>query len=181
MLCRWRHRVAARSIKGRVLDIGCGTNQLIKSHGDGIGVDVHGWDGVDIIVDNTADLPFEDRGFDTVTIIAALNHIPNRKEVLLETNRLLRDGGRIVLTMIPPRLSTIWHFLRRPWDADQHERGMKDGEVYGMTVREVDDLLGEAGFENIHHERFMLGVNCLTTAEKPLIGKTAPSEDRVAA
>jgi ubiquinone/menaquinone biosynthesis C-methylase UbiE len=34
---------------------------------------------VDYVVENSAKLPFDDASFDTVTIIAALNHIPNRK------------------------------------------------------------------------------------------------------
>ncbi|QDU63995.1 hypothetical protein Pan216_48760 [Planctomycetes bacterium Pan216] len=166
LLAAWRHRMAARFVRGRLLDIGCGANQLVDLHGNGVGVDVHQWEGVDLVVENTAHLPFHDGEFDTVTVIAALNHIPNRKDVLKEAYRVLADGGRVVVTMIPPTLSAWWHWVRRPWDADQHERGMKEGEVYGMTVKEVDTLLMDAGFGNLRHQRFMLGINCLTVAEK---------------
>ena len=73
-------------IEGYLLDIGCGTNELVKKYqGKGIGVDVYQWGEVDVVVENTANLSFDEQTFDTVTIIAALNHIPNREEVLMET------------------------------------------------------------------------------------------------
>ena len=33
--------------------------------------------------------------------------------------------------------SRVWHWLRAPWDADQRERGMKPGEVYGFSPSEM--------------------------------------------
>lgn len=63
------------NVKGRLLDIGCGNNMLVKAWGNEIGVDVFNWPGVDMVVEDCAKLPFTDGEFDTVTIIAALNHI----------------------------------------------------------------------------------------------------------
>ena len=154
-------------VRGRVLDIGCGANELVRRHpGGGIGVDVHQWGDVDVVVPDTAALPFADSEFDTVTIVAALNHIPNRAEVLVEARRVLKPGGRLILTMIPPGISTAWHRIRRSSDADQTERGMKPGEVYGLTARDVRDLVTRAGFRVTGEHRFMLGVNRLTVAER---------------
>ena len=149
-LMRWRHRLVLPQLRGRAMDIGCGYNDLIREYrdngGEGVGVDVYPWPGADRVVDDTAVLDYPDQSFDSVAIIAALNHIPNREAVLREVHRLLRPDGRIVLTMIPPRLSWLWHTLRKPWDADQTERGMKAGEVYGLTGRQVHDLLKQTGF-----------------------------------
>lgn len=166
-LLRWRIQAVLPHIRGQLLDIGCGTNQLVKAYrGKGIGVDVHQWGEVDLVVEDTAKLPFDDRTFDTVTIVASLNHIPNRAEVLVEANRILKDDGRIIITMIPPGVSRLWHFLRRPWDADQRERGMKKGETYGMTPGEVRSCLMAAGFKVLSTETFMLSINRLTVATK---------------
>ena len=81
------------TVSGRLLDIGCGENQLVReiraAGGSGIGVDVYPWPNVDQVVENTAVLPFPDRSFDTITFVACINHIPNRAEVLLEARRLL--------------------------------------------------------------------------------------------
>lgn len=167
LLMRWRIRKVLPYASGRLLDIGCGTNALVRSYpGQGLGVDVRQWGDVDLVVDDSSKLPLEDGTVDTVMIIAALNHIPNREDVLGEAHRLLSCSGRIVITMIPPRLSTVWHFLRRRWDADQVERGMEEGEVYGLTRKEIRWLLETAGFRVITEKPFMFGVNCLIVAER---------------
>ena len=166
-LMRWRIKVVLPYIRGYFIDIGCGTNQLVRAYrGRGVGVDIHQWGNVDFVVDNTANLPFDDGTFDTVAIIASLNHIPNRSAVLAEANRILKDQGRIIVTMIPPRISRIWHYVRRPWDADQRERGMKEGEKFGLTCEEVRSHLIAAGFEIWRREKFMLGINSLTVGRK---------------
>ncbi len=166
-MMRWRIRVVLPHIRGRLLDIGCGLNHLTRSYdGEGIGVDVYQWGDVDLVVQDAVALPFPDGTFDTVTIIAALNHIPNRADALREARRVLRDNGRIIVTMIPPVTAGMWHTLRKPSDADQRERGMKGGEVYGLTAREVRRLFEESGFRLLHEQRFMLGFNRLTVACK---------------
>jgi ubiquinone/menaquinone biosynthesis C-methylase UbiE len=167
-LLAWRIRTVLPHVRGRLLDIGCGANELARKHGNAsLGVDVFQWGDVDLVVDDTAKLPYDDASFDTCSILAALNHIPNRGDVLKEAFRVLKPGGRMILTMIPPTISKVWHFLRRPWDADQTERGMKDGEVWGLTPNAVRQLLTDAGFEVTTEQRFMLGINRLTIGQKP--------------
>ena len=153
-------------IKGKLLDIGCGTNELSRRYTNGIGVDVYNWGNVDYVVENTAELPFEDKSFDTITIIAALNHIPNRDDVLKESNRLLKDDGHLIVTMIPPTISKIWHKVREPWDVDQHERGMVEGEVFGLTSKQMICLLNNAGFSIVLNRKFMLWVNSVYSCQK---------------
>jgi SAM-dependent methyltransferase len=168
-LTRWRTRIVLPHIRGRLLDIGCGVNHLTRTYaGEGLGVDVFQWGDVDLVVQDAGALPFPDRSFDSVTIIAALNHIPNRAAVLREAHRVLADDGRLIVTMIRPLTSRVWHALRSPWDTDQRERGMKDGEVFGLTAQEVRGLLKETGFRVSYEHPFMLGLNRLTVA-----GKTA--------
>jgi len=163
----WRIDIVLPHIEGRLLDIGCGMNELVERYpDDGIGIDVYQWGNVDILVEDSSDLPFDDRSFDTVTVLAALNHIPNRTEVLKEIHRVLKENGKFLMTMIPPAISRVWHILREPWDIDQHERGMVDGEVYGIRQKEVRRLLEESGFSIYVEKRFMLGINCFTGARK---------------
>lgn len=172
-LLHWRLKTVLPHVRGKLLDIGCGTNELVGSYsGEGVGVDVYPWDNVDLVVENTADLPFEAASFDTVAIIAALNHIPNRQDVLREAYRVLRPNGQLLVTMIPPTISRVWHTLRKPWDADQSERGMIEGEVYGITPARMRELLNAAGFRVTREIRFMIGLNRLTIAE-PAAGPTA--------
>ena len=153
-------------IRGRLLDIGCGTNKLARAYGSGVGVDVYDWGGVDYVVEDSARLPFQDASFDTVTIIAALNHISNREEVLTECKRLLTSDGRLIITMISPRISAVWHSLRSPWDADQRERGMTEGEVFGFTSEQLIELARGRGFRLVDQKRFMLWLNSIYIFKK---------------
>ncbi len=156
-----RMKAVLPHISGRLLDLGCGCNALVRLYANGVGVDVHPWPGADVIVDDSAALTWESQSFDTITIIAALNHMPNRKAVLQECRRVLRPDGRVVVTMLTPRTSQIWHWLRAPWDADQRERGMKPGEVYGITPADVVALFASCGFTLSSVSRFMFGFNRL--------------------
>jgi len=153
-------------LNGYILDIGCGMNSLVRHYGNGVGVDVYDWGDVDFVVENTAQLPFKDVEFNTVTILAALNHIPNRDEVLIECHRVLADDGLLILTMIPPVISSLWHKIRKPWDVDQNERGMKEREVYGLTGKQMITLISEGGFELESSKRFMCWINTVYVCKK---------------
>lgn len=161
-----RIRAVLPYIRGRLLDIGAGRNRLVQRYGNGIGVDVYDWGGGALIVEDSSNLPFPDESFDTVTFLASLNHIPYRKAVLKEAYRLLRPGGRVIVTMIDPLLGWIGHKLFWWYDRDQHERGIAPGEVWGLWPREVKELLTQAGFEVCLHKRFVYGLNNLFVARK---------------
>ena len=175
VLAQRRVKAVLPHIRGRLLDVGCGFNRLVRDYENGVGVDVHPWPGADVIVADTATLQWESASFDTVTIIAALNHIPNRVAVINECRRVLRPGGRVVITMLAPRTSRVWHWLRAPWDTDQLERGMKPGEVFGFTSPELLEMFGCAGFTLLLRRRFMLGLNRLYVFGLPETANAAPS------
>jgi SAM-dependent methyltransferase len=148
-------------VRGRLLDVGCGRNHLVSKYGGfAVGVDVFDWSAGAMILRDTSQLPFLDRSFDTVTVLAALNHIPNRVDVLREVGRVLRDDGRLVMTMIPPVLSTIGHKVLW-WHGEDWARGMEDGEVYGFTTQQLAQIAAAAGFELIEHRRFLYQLNNL--------------------
>src|SRR5262245_36733136 len=145
---------------GRLLDIGAGTNALVKRYGNGVGVDVHDWGGGVQVIENAARLPFDSSSFDTVTFVACLNHIPNRAAALVEARRVIRDRGSLIVTMIDPILGGIGHAI---WwyGEDRHRGGMKPGEVGGLWPRDVVSLCAAAGFTPRHRDRFVYGMNHL--------------------
>lgn len=153
-------------VRGRVLDVGAGTNTLVGRHGDGVGVDVYDWGGGVLVVDDTSRLPFEAGAFDTATFVACLNHIPNRADALAEAHRLVRPGGRLVATMIDPVLGGIGHAI---WwyGEDRHRGGMKPGEVGGLWPADVVSLAEAAGFRLERHTRFVYGLNHLFVFTRP--------------
>jgi len=148
-------------LRGTVLDIGCGENELVHKYGHGFGADVIAGKGVDLACDG-AYLPFSDASFNTVTFLASLNHIPGRKRALREAYRVLRPEGRLIITMIPRRVGWLCHRLIAHWDPDQRQRGMALGEVWGIDREEVVHLLSETGFLSPIVRRFgFLGLNTL--------------------
>ncbi len=50
------------------------------------------------IVDASTKLPFPDESCDAITCIDAINHLPERGQVIGEWNRILKPGGRILFT-----------------------------------------------------------------------------------
>ena len=153
-------------VRGRLLDVGAGTNTLVRRHGNGVGVDVHEWGGGAIVVTDAARLPFEDASFDTVTFVACLNHIPNRGDAVREARRLVRPGGRLIATMIDPILGGIGHAI---WwyGEDRHRGGMQPGEVGGLWTRDLIAICEAAGFRLRLHRRFVYGMNNLYVFDLP--------------
>ncbi len=145
---------------GHLLDIGASANTLVQSYGDGVGVDVHDWGGGTLVVKDTSRLPFESESFDSITCVAALNHIPNREAVIAEARRLIRPKGRLVITMINPILGGIGHAI---WwyDEHRHRGGMQEGEVGGLWPGDVERMCENEGFHLAHHHRFVYGMNHL--------------------
>ena len=158
-------------LEGKTLDIGCGRNELIqeyrKAGEKGFGVDVFPFEEVDQIIDTTT-LPFEDGEFDTVTLIACFNHIPRKKRdrVLSEAHRVLRNQGRLLLTMISGFSGWFCHKLCW-WEFDQKERGINESEEdYGLSDKYLTETLNRNGFNIIHRKRFGYLLNNLFVFRK---------------
>lgn len=159
--------MALKNTKGYALDIGCGANNFVRSYGNGVGVDVAAWKGCDKVIEDAAKLPFEKATFDTVTYLACLNHIPNRNDSMKDAYRVLKPGGTVIVTMIPPKMGAFIHWLRFRNDPDHQERHIDHShELLGMSEQQVRVILKEAGFSNIKRKRFAYGLNNLYTAQK---------------
>ncbi|HST07849.1 MAG TPA: methyltransferase domain-containing protein [Gemmatimonadaceae bacterium] len=160
----WRHRVVLPFIRGQFLDLACGYNNLTRAHGSGVGADVFPWEGIQVRIGDAANLPFRDSSFDTVSVVAALNHIPNREGTLREVIRVLRPRGLFLATMIGPWTGHLAHqFFRH----DEAQRGgMREGELHGISPSGMRALLRRAGFELVREVPFQLRLNRLYVARK---------------
>jgi ubiquinone/menaquinone biosynthesis C-methylase UbiE len=158
--------MALKNVKGKVLDIGCGANNFVKSYGNGTGVDVEDWEGCDKVIEDAAKLPFKDGSYDSVTYLACLNHIPNREDSLKDAYRVLKGDGQVMVTMITPKMGEFIHWLRFRNDPDHQERHLDHEELMGMSPEHVTRLLKDAGFKNVKRKRFVYGLNNLYVATK---------------
>jgi ubiquinone/menaquinone biosynthesis C-methylase UbiE len=170
-----RVAIALGRSRGLLLDIGCGTNDLARRYrsrqGMAIGVDIHPWPGTDVVCDTTR-LPFPDGHFDTVLMLACLNHVPlsKRIQVLQEARRALKGEGQLLITMINPVVGFFSHPIRRRYDLDQLERGIGEEEAKGLWEKEVKELLVKSRLRLTETIPFVFGLNCLYVVEKDRTG-----------
>ncbi|HWE12000.1 MAG TPA: class I SAM-dependent methyltransferase, partial [Solirubrobacteraceae bacterium] len=110
--------VAPEHIGGRLLDVGCGLKPYrpllapyITEH---VGVDhpesPHALTSVDVLA-TAYDIPLEDRSFDTILMTEVLEHLERPADAMAEAFRLLRPGGRLILTT-----PFIWTLHEAPRD-----------------------------------------------------------------
>jgi SAM-dependent methyltransferase len=169
--------VVLAATEGRCLDVGAGDNMLVRLYREmtqgtprheaatrSVGVDVFDWGGGCTILPDCRSLPFDDASFDTVSFVACLNHIPERREALKEAYRVLRPGGKVMITMIGRWIGKVGHMIW--WYSEDKHRTIEEGEVMGLDQSDVNTLLGEAGFADVETHGFVYGLNTLTIAKK---------------
>ncbi|MBN1418935.1 MAG: class I SAM-dependent methyltransferase [Planctomycetes bacterium] len=94
-----------------VLDLGVGTGKFLRDLRTTRTMDVHGLDlsklvidrlradGIDGVCAKLPSIPFPDASFDIVTAKALLEHLPRPAESLRAMVRVLKPGGRLVISV----------------------------------------------------------------------------------
>jgi SAM-dependent methyltransferase len=83
-------------------------------------------------------LPYEDRAFDAVIASGVLEHVPMDYESLKELHRVLKPGGRLMVSYLPNRWSIEEARLRWRKPVEAHQR------LYSR--RQLDEMLRHSGF-----------------------------------
>jgi SAM-dependent methyltransferase len=159
----------------RLLDVGCGFNHKFLSiiepyieQGTGIDFKVPGVASgkiktIQARLDDT--LPFEKESFDIVTMLAVLEHLDRPREICAEIVRVLRDGGKLVLTVPGKRAKPVLEFLSyRLGIVNRAE--IEDHKKY-YDIIELENLAAEfSNLEIVRHKYFQLGMNNFCVMEK---------------
>lgn len=173
-----RFEEVAKLCRGKVLDVGCGKfNLFIENwigHRSGTGIDVYPYDGVKNVVTDMTALPFDTGSFDTLTLIAVGGHIPQnlRDKEFSEFARVLKSGGKLVMTEGEPITQTLGHLWRHYSLAligklgMDDERGMEHDEQYCMPKAELMSYLNTPPLRFLARKRFMWGLNNVYVAVK---------------
>lgn len=94
-------------VKGVLIDLGCGKVPLYASYRDYISKNIcvdwinttHKNKYLDKQCDLTKKLPFNNNVFDTIILSDVLEHIPNPDNLIEEMNRILKQGGKVLLNV----------------------------------------------------------------------------------
>ncbi len=159
----------------KLLDIGCGWEcRLLKNLKpyirQGVGIDFKAPNLVDekltaiqtTIVDR---LPFEDKSFDFITLLAVLEHLENEEAILQECSRVLKPNGGLLITVPSWNAKPILEFLSfrlgivNPVEIRDHKRYYDKSDLYTLFEK-LDHLKIEK------HKYFQLGCNNLLFAKK---------------
>ncbi|MEU1694600.1 class I SAM-dependent methyltransferase [Streptomyces hirsutus] len=154
----------------RVLDVGCGGGMAVKlisertPQGFVAGVDYsmdmvsqavrRNADGiargrVEVRHGDSAELPYEEAGFDHVSAIETFYFWPDPMRGLAEAHRVLRPGGQIAITLEMSReASADPSLLQRYFGQKFTERSERDG-LRILSGAELTDMLAKAGFKDV--------------------------------
>jgi|SRR3989344_2562114 len=139
-------KTAAAHLKGRLIDIGCGTKPykglLASCITEHIGVDhqgtIHDRSNIDLI--GTAyNIPADNVSFDSALCTAVLEHLEEPEQALRECYRVLKPGG-VAIYSVP----FIWHLHEAPRDFYRFSKyGLKYlFEKVGFEIIELKALSG---------------------------------------
>lgn len=111
-------RALSPEIKGKVLDVGCGRKPYrdLFNCEEYIGLDIenpghsHENEDVDVFYDGKV-FPFENATYDNALCNQVLEHVFNPDEFLEEINRVLKPGGKLLLTV-----PFAWDEHEQPYD-----------------------------------------------------------------
>jgi SAM-dependent methyltransferase len=143
-----------------LLDVGCGSGRLLAEHAAHVryvaGLDISeiqvglarerlseriAAGTAEIVLGDSADLPWEDGRFGVVTSLEVLKHIADPEGTLREMHRVLRPGGRAVFTM--------GEYVKPGWGATDESGARNAWGVWNWSDADTQRLVEEAGFVDI--------------------------------
>jgi ubiquinone/menaquinone biosynthesis C-methylase UbiE len=160
----------------RVADLGCGDGDILKKLHEkkdfalAVGADllVNESDDKNIrfIRCDISELPLDDASFDCVLMLAILEHLDLVKveKVLNEVQRVLRPGGKLLMTSPTPLSKPLLEFMAYRLGVISRLE-IEDHKHY-YSKAEVDRLLNSSGFKKIKSGHFQLLMNAYYIFEK---------------
>ena len=131
---------------------------------------------------DATDLPFDDDGFDAVTMSFGLRNVNEPKKALAELLRVTRPGGRLVICEFSHPPSPVFNGLYRfyndrvlPVVAKTVSSNADAYDYLNESIRDWPDQrtlsawIREAGWRDVAHRNLSMGIVALHRATKPLV------------
>lgn len=171
-------RVRPWLLKGRtndLLDVGCGwearlLHELEPFISRGVGIDFKAPDlkssKLSTISARLSDrLPFEAASFDVVTMLAVLEHLERPRDIVSEIGRILRPGGRLILTVPSPAAKPVLEFLAFKVGIVSRTE-IEDHKEYFDRQALMAVFSDSSTWRVLHHEYFQVRFNNFLVAER---------------
>ena len=158
-----------------LLDCGCGTAPMLSLLKDKYpGIDLtpkmievakaKNMQGVELVVGDCENLPFEDNSFDAVICCQSFHHYPNVQDFFDSVYRVLRPGGRLVLRDMTAKSALVLWLMNHVEVPLINLTGHGDVHVY--SGKEVEALCNKAGLRmELFEKRDFFRLHCV--ARKP--------------
>ena len=156
-----------------MLDVGCGSDFYLLS---GVKHRIKRGVGMDVAVTNRKTgnieirktevfdkLPFAAGSFDVVTMIAFIEHIDKPEKIARECNRVLRKGGRLIITTPMGQAKPFWELLVNLGLTE--EKTTEDHKQY-FNPQKIEKLLRDSGFKIEVSRKFEMGMNYVAVGKK---------------
>lgn len=161
-------------VNGIVCDIGCGQeadflvkNSIRIKRGYGFDFKIEDQIKGNIVIKNNKNMVgtgLDAELVDVVFMIALLEHLDEPNIILAECNRILKKGGKVVLTT-PTRLGKIFlEFMAFKLHIINEDEILEHKHYY--TKNEIFDLFEKNGFTKYNYKKFTFGVNSMAVGIK---------------
>ena len=110
-------------------------------------------------------IPLDDGMADCVTLLAVFEHLDQPADLLRECHRIMKPGGRILITTPSPMSKPLLEFLSFRLNIVSPVE-IRDHKHYYSKV-ELTTILGHCGFTNLKVKSFEFGLNNFAEGIKP--------------
>ena len=147
-----------RGFGGRFLDVGCNLGYFLRAVADVSGCEAHGVEispeaaghakselSLDVRCCELMDAGYPDRFFDFIHVNNVLEHVRNPPGFIRECRRILRDGGRLYLSVPNGRVDSAG--LINYFQEENAPPRSKDGHLFFFSKNALDRLFKTSGFK----------------------------------
>ena len=179
----------AQDVTGaRILDVGCGDRPYDSIFPGAVGFDMPGNPHADLhgSIDT---IPVEDASFDVVLCLQVLEHVPDPAAAVRELHRVVRPGGRVLLTThgiypFHPNPEDLWRWTHQglerlfltngAWASVTVRAGAGTASTVAMQVAHVLDLACKRAHVRVLGVPFVVGLNAAGEALDRLVPPLVP-------
>ena len=157
----------------------CDINENMLNVGQDRAIDKGILNGMDWIVGDAQDLPFEDNSFDVCTIVFGLRNVPKIDDALAQIYRVLKPGGQFfcmefskVKTPILEKIYDTYSFKILPKMGEIIAKDRESYQYLAESIRqfppqeELAERMKQVGFEHVKYRNLTGGIVAIHNGHK---------------